>query len=108
MVDSPASFVCRLLQKEFFIPDQWCAQEMYQVLMEKQVWIYTEGLSAEELERYHLRPVDSIEACIGELLKKHGARARWAVVPDGPMIILRLSAKAGGETGPRQGSTSHE
>jgi hypothetical protein len=81
---------------------------MYQVLMEKQVWIYTEGLSAEELERYHLRPVDSIEACIGELLKKHGARARWAVVPDGPMIILRLSAKAGGETGPRQGSTSHE
>jgi nickel-dependent lactate racemase len=107
MVDSPASFVCRMLRKEFFIPDQWCAQEMYQVLSEKQVWIYTEGLSAEALERYHLRPVDSIEACIGKLLEKHGAHARWAVVPDGPMVILRLSAKAGGGTGPNRGSKSH-
>ena len=44
MADSPSSFVYRLLQKEFFfIPDQWCAQEMYQVLLEKDIWIYTEG-----------------------------------------------------------------
>jgi lactate racemase len=90
MVDSPSSFVCRILQKEFFIPDQWCAQEMYQVLMEKNVWIYTEGFSADELRRFHLRPVDSIEGCIHALLEKHGAHARWAVVPDGPMVILRL------------------
>ena len=91
MVDSPSSFVCRVMQKEFFIPDQWCAQEMYQVLMEKDVWIYTEGFSAEELRRYHLRPVDSIEACINALFEKHGKDARWAVVPDGPMVILKLA-----------------
>jgi nickel-dependent lactate racemase len=93
MVDSPSSFVCRILQKEFFIPDQWCAQEMYQVLMEKNVWIYTEGFSSEELRRYHLRPVDSIEGCIRGLLEKHGTNARWAVVPDGPMVILKLKEK---------------
>jgi len=92
MVDSPSSFVCRILQKEFFIPDQWCAQEMYQVLMEKNVWIYTEGFSSEELKRYHLRPVDSVEGCIRALLEKHGTNARWAVVPDGPMVILRLKS----------------
>ena len=91
MVDSPESFVCRIMQKEFFIPDQWCAQEMYQVLMEKNVWIYTEGFSAEELKRYHLRPVDSIEGCIRAFFRKHGANARWAVVPDGPMVILRVN-----------------
>ena len=90
MVDSPESFVCRIMQKEFFIPDQWCAQEMYQVLMEKDVWVYTEGFSQEELKRYHLRPVDSIEGCIRSLFQKHGVHARWAVVPDGPMVILRL------------------
>jgi lactate racemase len=93
MVDSPNSFVCRLLQKEFFIPDQWCAQEMYQVLLEKDVWIYTEGFSSEELLRYHLRPVSSIEGCIHTLLEKHGVNARWAVVPDGPMVILKLKSK---------------
>jgi nickel-dependent lactate racemase len=91
MVDSPGSFVCRIMQKEFFIPDQWCAQEMYQVLMDKDVWIYTEGFSSEELKRYHLRPVDSIEGCIRTLLEKHGMNARWAVVPDGPMVILKLA-----------------
>jgi lactate racemase len=90
MVDSPSSFVCRIMEKEFFIPDQWCAQEMYQVLMEKDIWVYSEGFSSEELMRYHLRPVDSIERCIRTLLQKHGPQARWAVVPDGPMVILRL------------------
>ncbi len=90
MVDSPESFVCRLMSKEFFIPDQWCAQEMYQVLLEKNVWIYSEGFSTEELRKYHLRPVDSVEGCIRALFDKHGPQARWAVVPDGPMVILRL------------------
>jgi lactate racemase len=90
MVDSPEAFVCRILQKEFFIPDQWCAQEMYQLMMDKNIWIYTEGFSTEEIKRYHLNPVSSIEACIQNLLEKHGRDARWAVVPDGPMVILKL------------------
>jgi lactate racemase len=90
MVDSPGSFVCRIMEKEFFIPDQWCAQEMYQVLMEKDVWVYSEDFPVEELKRYHLRSADSIEGSIGNLLRKHGPQARWAVIPDGPMVILRL------------------
>ncbi len=92
-VDTPESFVCRIMAKEFFIPDQWCAQEMYQVLMEKDVWIYTGDFSSQELKQYHLRPVDSIEGCIRTLFQKHGKEARWAVVPDGPMVILRLRGK---------------
>ncbi len=63
---------------------------MYQVLLEKNVWIYSEGFSTEELRKYHLRPVDSVEGCIRALFDKHGPQARWAVVPDGPMVILRL------------------
>jgi len=91
MVDSPGAFLRRLKEKEFFIPDQWCAQEMYQILTEKQVWILTEGLGPEELERYHLRPVKSLEATLDRLLARHGREARWAVVPDGPMVILRVA-----------------
>ena len=89
MVDSPPAFVGRLMRKEFFVPDQWCAQETYQVLSGRTVWLYSEGLPAEELARYHFRPVRDIAACVRELLDKHGAGARWAVVPDGPMLILR-------------------
>jgi lactate racemase len=90
MVDSPASFVRRIMEKEFFIPDQWCAQETYQVVSEKDVWLYTDGLSREEVLRYHLHPVKSIEEVIQALLVKHGQSARWAIVPEGPMVILKL------------------
>ncbi len=91
MVDSPGAFLGRLMRKEFFVPDQWCAQETYQVLSGRTVWLYSDGLSAEELVRYHFRPVRDIGACVRDLLGKHGAGARWAVVPDGPMLILRTA-----------------
>ncbi|MGA3209328.1 MAG: nickel-dependent lactate racemase [Syntrophales bacterium] len=94
MVDSPSSFVCRIMQKEFFIPDQWCAQETYQVLMDKDVWIYSDGLSLQEIKRYHMHPVKSIQETIQTLLAKHGPNARWAVVPDGPMVIFKVTGKS--------------
>ncbi|GAB4265140.1 nickel-dependent lactate racemase family protein [Deferrisoma sp.] len=90
MVDTPRAFLNRILQKEFFIPDQWCAQETYQVLVERNVWIYTEGFTPEELERFHFRPVADLAQGIRDLLARHGPGARWAVVPDGPMVILRV------------------
>lgn len=95
MVDSPRSFLNRVMQKEFFVPDQWCAQETYQVLLGRTVHVYTEGFSREELERFHFRPVADVGAGVRALLEKHGPGARWAVVPDGPMVILRVKQEKG-------------
>ncbi|HYA15022.1 MAG TPA: nickel-dependent lactate racemase [Syntrophales bacterium] len=94
MVDSPSSFICRLMQKDFFIPDQWCAQETYQIMLDRDVWIYTDGLTTEEVKKYHLHPVKSIPETIQTLLEKHGPNARWAVIPDGPMVILKLAGRS--------------
>ncbi|MFU8856591.1 MAG: nickel-dependent lactate racemase [Deferrisomatales bacterium] len=94
-VDSPRAFLSRIMQKELFIPDQWCAQETYQVLLDRNVHLYTEGFSAEELERFHFRPVADVVSGVRALLKKHGPAARWAVVPDGPMVILRVKMPGG-------------
>lgn len=93
MVDSPQRFLDRIKKKEFFIPDQWCAHGMYKIIQERKVWIYSDGLSAEQLRRYHFNPVSSVEEGIQALLEKHGIGARWAVVPEGPMTILSLSEK---------------
>ena len=90
MVDQPRSFIERLMAREFFIPDQWCAQETYQVMLKHPVWLYSDGLTPEEIERYHMQPVKSLESAVTKLLQKHGPEARWAVVPDGPLVILRL------------------
>jgi lactate racemase len=91
-VDSPRAFLNRVLQKEFFIPDQWCAQETYQVVVDRGVWVYSEGFSPEELRRYHFHPVHHVGEGLRALLEKHGPEARWAVVPDGPMLILKVKA----------------
>lgn len=92
MIDTPQNFLARLMAEEFFIPDQWCAQEICQVLVRNPVWLYTGGIEPARLERYGLRPVASIEKAVDELLARFGAKARWAVVPDGPMVILKPRA----------------
>jgi nickel-dependent lactate racemase len=94
MVDTPAAFLERVMAKAFFVPDQWCAQETYQVMKDRRVWIYTEGLPAAELERYHFRPVAEVAGGVRDLLARHGPAARWAVVPDGPMLILKTRPPA--------------
>jgi nickel-dependent lactate racemase len=95
MVDAPERFLRRLMDKEFFIPDQWCVQEVYQVMRRNPTWIYTDGVPRQKLERYHFRCVDSIGKAVEELLARFGRNARWAVVPDGPMLILRTMSAGG-------------
>ena len=74
MVDTPARFLQRLMDKEFFIPDQWCAQEVYQVMRRNPTWIFSEGVPGRKLERYHFHSVDSVEQ-----LKKMGVATKRAV-----------------------------
>jgi len=93
---SPAAFVEKLLRKEFFIPDQWCAQETYQVMLKNDVWIHTRGIDAETLRRFHFHPVADLGEAIHELLWRFGDGARWAIVPDGPLLILQVERTAPG------------
>jgi nickel-dependent lactate racemase len=91
MVDTPKAFIERLLNREFFIPDQWCAQETYQVMIDHPVWLYAKGVTPVEMKRYHFQPVTNLNEAVDKLLARHGSQARWAVVPDGPLLILRLA-----------------
>ena len=91
MVDTPEGFLRRLMNREFFLPDQWCAQTTYQVIRRNPTWIYTNGIAEERLKKYHFTPVSSVEDGIRKLLNLFGPNARWAVVPDGPMCILKVA-----------------
>jgi nickel-dependent lactate racemase len=87
---TPRDFIEKLMKKEFFIPDQWCAQETYQVMLKNEIWVHTAGIDAATLARFHFRPVADINRGISELLEKFGQEARWAIVPDGPLLILKV------------------
>ena len=87
---TPQVFIERLMKKEFFIPDQWCAQETYQVMLKNEIWVHTAGIDAATLKRFHFRPVPDLNQAIAELLERFGPEARWAIVPDGPLLILKV------------------
>ena len=88
---SPEAFIEKIMNKEFFVLDQWCAQETYQVRLKNEIWLYTDGIDAETLNKFHFHPVDQLEKAIEQLLERFGYDARWAIVPDGPMLILRVA-----------------
>jgi nickel-dependent lactate racemase len=87
---TPQAFIEKLMKKEFFLPDQWCAQETYQVMLKKEIWVHTGGIDAETLKRFHFHPVARINDAIAQLLERFGQDARWAIVPDGPLLILKV------------------
>ena len=90
LIDSPKNFLKRIMNNEFFIPDQWCAQETYQIILKHPTWIYCDGISEHTLKRYFFNPVNSIEGAVKKLLSLYGDNASWAVLPDGPMVIVKL------------------
>jgi lactate racemase len=88
---SPQAFIDKVMKKEFYVPDQWCAQETYQVMTKKEIWIHTGGIPADTLRRFHFDPVTDMSLAVRQLLERFGNDARWAIVPDGPMLILDVA-----------------
>jgi nickel-dependent lactate racemase len=90
LIDTPENFLKRIMSNEFFIPDQWCAQETYQIILKHPTWIYSDGIPEDTLKKYFFNPVSSIESAVKKLLSMYGNNAAWAVLPDGPMVIVKI------------------
>ena len=83
-IAGPREFIRRLASPGHFVADQWCAQELYQVMFTHEVLIKSETLDPGWLAARGITPVTDIEKSIEELLQYYGPEARWAVFPDGP------------------------
>jgi lactate racemase len=69
--------------------DRWQVQVLGRVLGRAEVWLYSSGLTGDEVRGAHLRPVDSLDAAIEEALKQMGSGARCCVLPQGPFTVVR-------------------
>ncbi|HKK49759.1 MAG TPA: hypothetical protein VJ932_11725, partial [Alkalispirochaeta sp.] len=87
-------WIRRALAHEFFYNDQWCAQEIFKWMSDHLIHLYSEGISDEASRRYGMHPVSDLRHTVERLLEKHGSQARWAIVPDGPLLVLRLKNDA--------------
>ena len=84
-VCSPQEFFDGYCDPGNFVIDQWCAQNIYQVLdYAGEVYIYSPGLSHEDLLKMGAVKIDDVQATVNRLLQSNPVTA---VVPDGPYVV---------------------
>jgi nickel-dependent lactate racemase len=70
--------------------DQWEAQIQAIVQQKADVYVYSDGLSEEQMRHMLLNPCHDIERTLVDLRREHGPDARLCVLPEGPQTIPYL------------------
>jgi nickel-dependent lactate racemase len=84
-VCSPKEFSNGYRNPGNFVIDQWCAQNIYQVLdYAGEVYIHSAGLSHGDIQKMGGIKIDDVQATVKRLLQSHPVTA---VVPDGPYVV---------------------
>ena len=84
-VCSPQEFFDGYCDPENFVIDQWCAQNIYQVLdYAGDVYIYSPGLSHEDVQKMGAIKIDDAQDTVNRLLQSDPITA---VVPEGPYVV---------------------
>lgn len=88
---SPQAALAMIARPGFSAHDQWQVQIQAQIQLKAAVYVYSDGLSDEQIERALLIPCRDIEKTVADLQARYGPNARIAVLPDGPLTIGTLA-----------------
>jgi len=84
-VHSSREFCKKYSDPKDFVIDQWCAQNIYQVLDHaEEVYVYSPGLTSEDVKNIGAVKVDNLQGAVDKLVK---TKSRVVVVPDGPYVV---------------------
>ena len=87
---TPAHFDSHHGNPDNFVIDQWCAQNIYQALAHAgKIYIYSPGLSKEDVDRFQGIKILDCQATVNDLLKKH---EKVVVIPDGPYVVGKIAS----------------
>jgi nickel-dependent lactate racemase len=86
-IPSLESFHERILEKDYFVMDQWQVEELAKVCRKAKVMIVSDGLSAEALACCFVQHAPSVEEAVSGALAEYGPEARIAVIPKGPYVM---------------------
>ena len=84
------TFETKLWREGFFAVDQWQLQELLKVTKEADVLLFTDKLDGELRGRLLIPCVDSVEEGVERALRRHGPRAKIAVIPEGPYVLPKV------------------
>lgn len=86
----PEEILALLATPGFVRPEQWQAQIQALIQRQAEVLVYS-SLPDDVVRACHLTPCHDIAATVRERLDRHGAAARVAVLPQGPLTIPYLA-----------------
>jgi nickel-dependent lactate racemase len=89
----PQAFLASILKKSHAEIDEWQTQMQLRPMSLGQVYLYTDGLSADDAELTGVNLVASLDEAIRRSLGRHGDRA-VAVIPEGPYVVPFLQETA--------------
>jgi nickel-dependent lactate racemase len=91
---SPQGVLDMISQPGFCAQDQWQVQIQAQIQRRADIYVYSDGLTDEQIERALFIPCRDLEQTVSELQEKYGSQARICVIPEGPQTIPYLRGEA--------------
>jgi nickel-dependent lactate racemase len=91
---SPQGVIDMISQPGFSAHDQWQVQTQAQIQRRADVFVYSDGLTDEQIKRALFFPCRDLEQTIARLQEKYGSQARICVIPEGPQTIPYLRGEA--------------
>ena len=76
-----------LSQPGFCAQDQWQIQTQALIQSRADVYVYSDGLTDDQIRQALFHPCSNIEETANHLLGKYGSQARICVIPEGPQTI---------------------
>ncbi len=92
---TPQGVLDMIAQPGFGEQDQWQVQIQAMIQVRADVYVYSDGLTDQQIERALFKPCRNIPGTIEKLLEKYGPEARICVMPDGPASIAYLGSSPG-------------
>jgi nickel-dependent lactate racemase len=88
---SPQGVLDLIAQPGFSEHDQWQVQIQAQIQLHAEVYVYSDGLTDEQIEGALFTPCRDIQATVAALQENYGPDARICVLPEGPLTIAYVS-----------------
>jgi nickel-dependent lactate racemase len=76
-----------LSQPGFCAQDQWQVQTQAQIQSKADVYVYSDGLTDDQIQQALFLPSRNIEGLVNRLREKYGPTTRICVIPEGPQTI---------------------
>jgi nickel-dependent lactate racemase len=89
---SPENVLQMVSEPGFVAQDQWQVQIQAQIQQKAQVYVYSDGLSDQQIQAALFEPCRDIRRLVSRLIATKGPRG--CVIPDGPQVVPYLTGAA--------------